>query len=120
MCATLLAGSALILVVPAMPVRAALPGENGRIAFVSQRNGNEEIYVMNADGTDQTRLTNNASTGSTDATAGRDLLPSILPYGKRVAFTSRRPVENIHDQGGIDEIYVMNAEDGDGVADFQE
>jgi hypothetical protein len=33
---------------------------NGRIAFRSYRDGNDEIYVMNADGSDQTRLTNNS------------------------------------------------------------
>src|ERR1041384_8190465 len=32
---------------------------NGKIAFTSDRDGNREIYVMNADGTNQTRLTNN-------------------------------------------------------------
>ena len=30
-----------------------------RIAFGSNRDGNGEIYVMNADGSGQTRLTNN-------------------------------------------------------------
>lgn len=30
---------------------------SGRIVFVSTRNGSADIYVMNADGTDQTRLT---------------------------------------------------------------
>jgi TolB protein len=30
-----------------------------RIAFVSNRGGNEEIYVMNADGSGQRRLTRN-------------------------------------------------------------
>ena len=34
-------------------------GGTGRIAFVSDRDGNDEIYVMNADGSGQTRLTNN-------------------------------------------------------------
>ena len=29
----------------------------GRIAFASDRDGNAEIYVMNADGSDQIRLT---------------------------------------------------------------
>ena len=29
----------------------------GKIAFTSGRDGNEEIYVMNADGSGQTRLT---------------------------------------------------------------
>jgi hypothetical protein len=32
-----------------------------RIAFTSRRDGNEEIYVMNADGTEQTNLTNNSA-----------------------------------------------------------
>ena len=31
-----------------------------KIAFESERDGNDEIYVMNADGTEQTRLTNNS------------------------------------------------------------
>ncbi|NIO48438.1 MAG: hypothetical protein GTN73_03215 [Candidatus Aminicenantes bacterium] len=30
-----------------------------KIAFVSYRDGNAEIYVMNADGSEQTNLTNN-------------------------------------------------------------
>ena len=32
---------------------------SGRIAFTSHRDGNGEIYVMNADGSDVTRLTDN-------------------------------------------------------------
>ncbi len=32
-----------------------------RIAFKSDRDGNDEIYVMNADGTGQTNLTSNAA-----------------------------------------------------------
>ena len=31
----------------------------GQIAFVSERDGNQEVYVMDADGSNQTRLTNN-------------------------------------------------------------
>jgi len=31
----------------------------GKIAFVSHRDRNFQIYVMNADGSNQTRLTNN-------------------------------------------------------------
>ncbi len=34
------------------------PGDEGLIAFVSTRDGNGEIYVMNADGSNQRRLTN--------------------------------------------------------------
>jgi TolB protein len=33
--------------------------DSGKIAFASDRDGNFEIYVMNADGSDQTRLTTN-------------------------------------------------------------
>jgi Tol biopolymer transport system component len=42
---------------------ATFPGEDGKkIAFSSDRDGNTEIYVMNAqDGSNQTRLTDNAA-----------------------------------------------------------
>ena len=52
---------------------------NGKIAFSSNRDGNWEIYVMNADGTNQTRLTNDA---------GPDDYPSWSPDGTRIAFLS--------------------------------
>lgn len=34
-------------------------GEQSRIAFASHRDGNFEIFVMNADGSEETRLTEN-------------------------------------------------------------
>ena len=46
------------------PLCASLPGTpatTGKIAFNSTRAGNWAIYVMNADGSGQTRLTNNAA-----------------------------------------------------------
>ncbi len=66
--------------------------QNGRIAFVSRRDGNYEIYVMNADGSNPTRLTNN----TTD-----DDSPMFSPDGTKIVFTSQRD--------GNAEIYVMNA-----------
>jgi hypothetical protein len=58
-----LAASAFVLLLLSMILPsvgyAAFPGTNGKIAFQSDRDGNYEIYVMNADGTGQTRLTNN-------------------------------------------------------------
>ncbi len=44
------------------PAEAAFPGANGKIVFASNREGNVEIYVMNPDGCDQARLTNNHAT----------------------------------------------------------
>src|SRR5207253_2529824 len=64
--------------------------------FTSTRDGNVEIYAMNADGSSQTRLTN---------AAGADEEPSWSPDGRQIAFTSHR-------DGGA-QIYVMNA-DGSG------
>ena len=44
---------------PASAREPAQSGRGGKIAFTSDRDGNSEIYVMNADGSDQTRLTVN-------------------------------------------------------------
>ena len=53
---------AALCVLAAVPAaHAAFPGANGKIAFTSTRDGNDEIYTMNADGTGQTRITNNAA-----------------------------------------------------------
>ena len=68
-----------------------------RIAFESSRDGDWDIYVMNADGKDIMQITDD------DAW---DTSPSWSPDGRRIAFVSRR-------DGDFD-IYVMNA-DGSGV-----
>ena len=71
-------------------------GVQNKIAFTSDRDGNPEIYVMNADGSGQTRLTNNGAD---------DRRPAFSPDGTKIAFAS--------DRDGNWEIYVMNA-DGSG------
>ena len=68
----------------------------GRIAFSSFRDGNTEIYVVNADGSGQTNLTNHGAD---------DRGPAWSPDGAKIAFWS--------DRAGNTEIYVMNA-DGSG------
>ncbi len=78
------------------PKPTAIPAGPARIAFHSDRDGNYEIYIMNVDGSGQTRLTNRADD---------DSMPAWSPDGRRIAFLSR--------QGGNVEIYVMNA-DGTG------
>ena len=73
-----------------------------RVAFSSDRDGDWEIYVMNADGSGQINLTNEPSS---------DRLPSCSPDGTRIAFTSARD--------GNSEIYLMNT-DGSGVTRLTE
>ena len=72
---------ALGLALRAAPATAAFPGENGSITFTSGRDGNNEIYVMDADGQNQTNLTNNAA---------RDEESACSPDGNRIVFTSAR------------------------------
>jgi TolB protein len=67
--------------------------ENTKIAFASTRDGNLEIYVMNADGSAIKNLTNNP---------GLDKDPSWSGDGKKIAFMSLRD--------GNMEIYIMNAD----------
>ncbi len=64
-------------------------GQGSKIVFTTDRDGpdpagnlgNQEIYLMNADGTDQRRLTDNAAI---------DGAPVWAPNGRRIAFHSTR------------------------------
>ena len=72
--------------------------DGSKIAFASNRDGNIEVYTMNANGTGQTNISNN---GAHDADV------SWSPDGTKIAFAS--------DRDGDFEIYTMNA-DGSGVS----
>ncbi len=66
-----------------------------KIAFVSTRDGNKEIYVMDADGEHPRRLTSNKLV---------DDYPVWSPDGQKIAFVSRRD--------GNFEIYVTRTAGG--------
>jgi Tol biopolymer transport system component len=82
---------------PALDGAPAWSPDGKKIAFVSLRAGNAEIYLMNPNGSGLTRLTHNAA---------QDDEPAWSPDGSKIAFMS--------DRAGQNDIYVMNA-DGSGV-----
>ncbi|MEP6988384.1 MAG: PKD domain-containing protein, partial [Chloroflexota bacterium] len=68
------------------------PPINHPLVFVSNRSGNDEIYIMGTDGA----VTNISNNGASDT------YPSWSPDGKSIAFVSNRD--------GNDEIYTMNTD----------
>jgi hypothetical protein len=89
--------SVAIAAVGASQARAAFPGTNGKIVFETNRDGNAEIYSMNAEGTNRVDLTRNPA---------EDTDPRWAADGTRIVFAS--------DRTGNYQIYTMNA-DGSGV-----
>jgi Tol biopolymer transport system component len=75
------------------PTPTPFGGGTGRIAYVSFRDGNAEIYVMEEDDSDPTRLTDNPEI---------DDWPDWSPDGERIVFTRYF--------GGKPDVYVMEAD----------
>ena len=73
--------------------------ESAKIAFTSDQNvnlkqkGNNDIYIMNPDGTGQVNLTQHPAS---------DSQPVWSPTGEKILFTSNR--------GGISDLFLMNAD----------
>ena len=76
----------------AYPVDARAP-KTEKIVFSSNRRGNWDIYVMNADGSHQVRLTKSPLI---------DVSPVWSPTGEQILFVS--------DRGGVRDLYVMDAD----------
>lgn len=76
-------------------VSQAAPAAAGRIAFASNRDGDFDIYVMNADGSGQRALTRNSD---------EDREPVWSPDAAQLAYVSR--------PGGIPRIFVIDARTG--------
>ncbi len=70
----------------------------GLIAFTSDRDGNPDIYTVDANGDGLTRLTNNEAS---------DWGPAWSPDGKRLLFTS--------DRQGNQEVFVIDADGTDAI-----
>ena len=76
----------------------AFSSDGSQIAFMSNRDGNSDLYVVNTDGTGEVRrLTNHPAI---------DVSPTWSPNGQQIAFTS--------DRTGAPQIYVVGA-DGTGL-----
>jgi Tol biopolymer transport system component len=74
--------------------RAEWSPDGTQIVFVSERDANPEIYVMNADGSAQRRLT--------DSPSALEDYPTWSPDGTQIAFSST--------VNGQSDIYMMNAD----------
>ncbi|MBM3216938.1 choice-of-anchor D domain-containing protein, partial [Candidatus Poribacteria bacterium] len=74
---------------------------NTKIAFYSMRDGNGDIYVMDANGSNLVRLTTDPA---------YDYEPDWSPDGTKIVFTSLRD--------GDSDIYTMNAADGTDVTNL--
>jgi Tol biopolymer transport system component len=82
----------------------AFSPDGSKIAFISNRTGSWQVWVMNADGSDQTQLTSDAQP--------KDQVPDWSPDGSRIAYLA-----DTH--GSLDvspswgDIWVMNADGSD-------
>jgi TolB protein len=79
-----------------MPEEPAAQVADYRIIFSSERNGNFDLYRMNSDGSDLSRLTDNPA---------EDWLPYCSPDGSQIVFSS--------DRDGLHQLYMMPVDGGE-------
>ncbi len=70
-----------------------------QIVYMSERDKNRDLYIMNLDGEDEIRLTDGLA---------HDYEPAWSPMGDQITFVSRRT--------GDSEIFIMNADGSDQIA----
>ena len=105
MAPTRLLGGALVAALAtlalATPAFAETPRPDGTIAFVSDRSGNDELYITDPTGTELRQLTDSP---------GFDRAPGWSPDGHHLAFNSRREPHSDRPQ-----IYTLDLETGEQV-----
>ena len=74
---------------------ASFSPDGSTILFAANHDGDLEIYVVGADGSDRRQLTDNG---------GQDFFPSWSPDGNTIVFSS--------DRSGAVELYLMDADGG--------
>ena len=94
---------AVVVALSLIPLMVVVDAQ-AQIAFVSKRDGNPEIYLMDINGKNPRRLTNNRH---------EDWHPAWSPDGKRIVFMSNRD-GHPHLKQGLPsyDIYVMDANGG--------
>ena len=92
-----LLGAGALFLAAALPAASRQHAPRERIAFESTRTGNSDIWIANADGTNQQDLTRGSST--------EDMSPAIAPNGRLIVFARAR--------GDQSELWLMNV-DGSG------
>jgi len=92
---TIATGKSLTLTSSSCNADPSFSPDGTRIAFTSWRDGNAEIYVMNADGSHVRRITNHPSF---------DNYPVFSPDGTQLAFQSNREDEHV-------QIYLQDLDD---------
>ncbi|MEX2178133.1 MAG: hypothetical protein WD801_05455 [Gemmatimonadaceae bacterium] len=82
-----------VMITPGQGFLLGVSPDGSRIAFTSPRDGNPDVFIVNADGSDLRNLTQHP---------GTDVYPAFSPDGTRIAFMSSRD--------GTSDIFVMNAD----------
>ena len=97
----------LLLLVSLVTPDSAVQGSEPGIVFASNRNGNWDIYSMDANGNNLLQLTDHPAS---------DEVPAGSPNGRRIAFTSERdgsPDLYVMDSGGNNMIRLTNSKFGE-------